>query len=173
MSASREHHIDRRNWKRVPFAGKATITRTGKTVEETEINNLSLHDIFVKTSADIPLYELVGLRLILGNSSPDLGIDLRGIVVRRDATGLAIRLIGLDFDSFKLLKKVIAYTAEDKAATIKGFLDRLKTTEFPGPQRYRLITTGDGKQPSAASGPVRPDGCEETPAPSGREEPAK
>jgi hypothetical protein len=122
---------------------------------------------------DIPLYELVGLRLLLGESPPDLGIDLSGIVVRRDATGLAIRLIGLDFDSFKLLKKVIAYAAEDKTATIKGFLDRLKTMEFPGPRRDRPITTGHGNQPSTASGPPGPDSCEETPALSGREEPAK
>jgi hypothetical protein len=173
MSASRERHIDRRNWKRVPLAGKAAITRTGKNVEETEINNLSLHDIFVNTSADIPLYELVGLRLILGNSAPDLGIDLRGIVVRRDATGLAIRLIGLDFDSFKLLKKVIAYTTEDKTATIKGFLDRLKTMEFPGPRRDSPVTTGHNDRPPAASEPPGPDGCKKTPAFSGRGTPAE
>jgi hypothetical protein len=173
MSANKAHHVDRRNWKRVPLAGQATITRTGKNVEETEINNLSLHDIFVKTSVDIPLYELVGLRLVLGDSAPDLGIDLRGVVVRRDTTGLAIRLIGFDFDSFKLLKKVIAYAAEDKTATIKGFLDRLKTVEFPGPRRDRPVTTGHGKQPSAASSPPGADSCEETPALSGREKPAK
>lgn len=100
-------------------------------MERGRIQNLSPHDIFVQTSLEIPLYELVGIRLFLGHAASESGIDLRGIVVRRDPEGLAIRLIGFDFDTFMLLKKVVLYSADDTATTITQFLNRVNTLEFP------------------------------------------
>jgi len=130
--------MERRHWRRVVFEGRALITRKNKRMEEGEIHNLSPHDIFVQTPLGMPLHELVELQLILGEARSDSSVTLAGLVVRRDPAGLAIRLIGLDFETFMLLKNIVAYVVDDTTTTISQFLDRMKTLEFPVPERRRV-----------------------------------
>ncbi len=127
--------MERRKWARAPFSGRAIIVRSGKQMEPGDVMDLSVHDIFIKTSVEIPLYEIVGLQLFLGEATSDSAINARGIVVRHDAKGLVIRLIGLEFDSFMLLKKVVAFVAVDRSVPISTFLGGTKTLEFCGPKR--------------------------------------
>ena len=93
--------------------------------------------ISVNTRADIPLYELVGLQLFLGEATSESGISARGIVARRDLKGLVIRLTALDFNSFVILKKTVTYIAGGQTTTISDFLRGMKTLEFPAPARRR------------------------------------
>jgi hypothetical protein len=130
-------HMERRNWIRVPFGGQALIARKGKQLEVGEIRNLSVLAISVNTGADIPLYELVGLQLFLGEATSESSISARGVVVRRDLKGLVTRLTGLDFNSFLILKKTVTYIAGGQTATISDFLRGMKTLEFPAPAQRR------------------------------------
>ena len=125
--------MERGDWRRVVLGGRVLITRKNKRMEQGEIQNLSLHDVFVQTPLNMPLYDLVQLQLFLGEA--DSSVTLAGFVVRRDPAGLAIRLIGLDFETFTLLRKVVAYATENRATTISQFLGRMKTLGFPATER--------------------------------------
>ena len=125
--------MERRDWRRVVFGGRVLITRKNKRMEKGEIQNLSLHDVFVQTPLNMPLYDLVELQLFLGEA--DSCVTLAGFVVRRDPAGLAIRFIGHDFETFTLLKKVVAYATDNETTTISQFLGRMKTLGFPATKR--------------------------------------
>ena len=104
----------------------------GKPVGWGVIKNFSVHGISIDVPAAVRVYDLLDLQLFLGEATHGSGIGTRGFVVRRDHQDVGIRFIGLDFDSFKLLKTSVAYIANNETMGISQFLQEMKVLKFSG-----------------------------------------
>ncbi len=127
--------MEKRGWVRVPFNGRAIITKMGKPVEWGVIRNLSVNGVSVDMHRTVHLFDLLDLQLFLGKATYGSGIGTKGIVMRCDHEGIGVRLTGLNYEAFKLLSTAVRYLASDETASICQFLRDMKILEFPAPGR--------------------------------------
>jgi hypothetical protein len=116
--------MERRSFTRVLFRTEAVIEYDDKSVRSS-IENMSLKGMFLKTMEDLPVNQLLDMKILLSGSSSELSIRLKGKIIRREVDGLAVQFDGMDLDSFIHLKNVIAYNAESEEKIMNEFLSHM------------------------------------------------
>jgi hypothetical protein len=93
---------ERRRSVRIRFAGKALLRYGHNLSLETEVDtrNISLHGVFIETSAHIPLGTACDIIIHLRGATSTMDFRAQGVIQRHDPTGLAVAFTCIDPDSY-------------------------------------------------------------------------
>ncbi len=112
--------MDKRQFSRVGFAAEAEIKWHGKAFRG-GVGNLSLHGMLVKSPASIDVGEEVGITLFLTGITPEISVNLNGVVVRVEPAGIGVDFREMDSDSFVHLRKIVTYNLGDDTKVMDEF----------------------------------------------------
>jgi hypothetical protein len=93
-----------RNFTRVDYSVGASI-RYDNNVAMCNIDNLSIHGMFLKTKYDIPLDTPVNVTVF---HSIQLPINISARVVRKEASGVGLEINNLNVKSFVQLRDIVS-----------------------------------------------------------------
>lgn len=99
--------MDKREFTRIVFQTEVNV-RAGERKFSGVMENLSLDGLFVRAAGGVPAGSDVDLTISLSGSTSALTIELKGVVVRQDGEGMAIRFREMDLDSFIHLRNIVA-----------------------------------------------------------------
>jgi hypothetical protein len=99
--------VDKREFTRIVFQTEVNV-RAGERKFSGVMENLSLDGLFVRSAGGAPAGSDVDLTISLSGSTSALTIELKGVVVRQDGEGMAIRFREMDLDSFIHLRNIVA-----------------------------------------------------------------
>jgi hypothetical protein len=107
--------MEKRRYTRVAFQAMASV-QGGQTSFSGMVDNLSMKGMFVLTNeivkCDIPLE----ISIVLSGTSSVLSIRAKGVALRQTDTGVAIKFLEMDVDSFVYLRNVVAMNSDDADA---------------------------------------------------------
>jgi len=112
--------MDKRRATRVEFETSAVVNYRDRTITGT-IENLSLKGLFLKTREIIPEGETAEVAIRLSGSTSELVIKVMAEVTRTDDTGIGLKFIEMELDSYVHLKNVIFY-ADNELHDFNEFL---------------------------------------------------
>jgi hypothetical protein len=112
--------MDNRRFTRVGFTINASITIEGTTFTA-EVENLSLHGLFVKNDRHIPLGTRADIAISLTGIQPEIVIRLKSVAVRSVAEGTGFEFESVDVNSFIHLRNIVAYARGDQDAVMAEF----------------------------------------------------
>ena len=96
--------------------------------------NLSLYGIYIKSSENFDINSIVELTIPfpteLETSDNDDYIDVSGVVVRNDSSGIACEFRQVEVDAFLNLKNVISSKCENKSLIMDEFYTYLSRKEL-------------------------------------------
>lgn len=101
----------RRSFTRVPYE-TVVLLYSGDGSGRGTLNNLSLDGMHVSTSLPLDVKDTIEADIQLPEN-PEMGIYLKGEVVRIDNTGVALSFQEVDVDSFTHLKKLVMLHSDD------------------------------------------------------------
>ncbi len=101
-----------RQFSRVPFHVGATVKIAGRRFQG-DVENLSMHGMFLVTDERLPAGEMVEITIILSGISPEIAITINGRVSRLGDDGLGFSFEKIDLDSYTHLKNIISYNIDD------------------------------------------------------------
>jgi hypothetical protein len=101
-----------RQFSRVCFRIAATIRASGRQFQG-KVENLSMRGMFLLTEERLAMDEPAEIKIVLSGTSPELVIDLNGIVSRISDNGIGFFFDKIDLDSYMHLKNIIAYNIDD------------------------------------------------------------
>lgn len=81
---------------------------------EGQTENISLKGLFFRTEKTFPLDTLVKVHLYLTGTEGKESLDLKGTVVRIEATGMAIQFTEVDSDSLEHLRRLLIYNSKNE-----------------------------------------------------------
>lgn len=104
--------MEKRKFSRVEFNVEIFISVGDKRLSG-EVSNLSLKGVLIKMTQRIEVNcgEILDMELCVAGSSTNSCIKLKGIVVRNDDDGLAVRFEKIELDSFVHLRNIVAYNS--------------------------------------------------------------
>ncbi len=117
--------MEKRNNTRVTFEVGAIIKYKKKMIE-CEVVNLSLNGVLLKAKTIIPENEEVKLDILMEGTTSKLIVNLKGIVVRTDASEIAVEFKSIDLDSFMHLKNIVAYNEGNEEKIMNEFYKKVK-----------------------------------------------
>ncbi len=109
---------------RVSFSMTAIIEFESMLIKG-EVKDLSTNGMFLITKERIPKDKKISITIHLSGTSSKLTINIDGIVVRQEDTGIAIYFLELDLDSFIHLRNIVAYNSMDEEKIIKEFVEAM------------------------------------------------
>lgn len=101
--------MDTRRCTRVNFSAMATIRCNDQAITG-NLDNVSLKGLFVKTTQNIPLDLPLDVTVYYDR---DACFSLRASAVRRTESGFGLKILGMDVQSFVLLRNEIAHQCND------------------------------------------------------------
>lgn len=112
--------MEKRRFRRVAFQAMASV-QCGQKSFSGMVDNLSMKGMFVLTKeivqCDIPLE----ISIVLSGTSSVLSIKAKGVALRQEDSGIAIKFLELDVDSFVHLRNVVAMNSDDADACCEEF----------------------------------------------------
>lgn len=114
---------ERRRFTRIPFEEEVEfISKKGSSTGR--IRNFSLGGLFVETIGESPeIGEEIALILLLKDTEPPIKIFMKGEVLRQEPWGFAVRITGMNEESFHHLKNFVQY----RYGADESILDEIKT----------------------------------------------
>jgi hypothetical protein len=112
--------MEKRNCTRVVFESEALVHHKGRSLRGS-VENLSLNGLFLRIKETIPLDETIEVEILLSGTSSKLTVNIQGLVVRQDADGVALQIVGMDLDSFIHYKNIITYISGDEREIMGEF----------------------------------------------------
>lgn len=107
--------MEKRRFRRVSFHAMATLQVERGSISGM-VENLSIKGMFLNTKESLPEDGLLDISIILSGTSSLLSIKAKGIVVRRDESGVAVEFQEMDMDSFVHLRNIVAFNTGDADA---------------------------------------------------------
>ena len=104
---------ERRTRTRVDFRGPVEIRVEGRLLAVTQTRDVSYNGLFAVTTERAPLGTPCQVTLPLGGEDNDLAVEIKGVITRQEASGLAVSFKEMDERSFYHLRNLIRYNAED------------------------------------------------------------
>ncbi|NVN93480.1 MAG: PilZ domain-containing protein [Desulfuromonadales bacterium] len=101
--------MDTRRCTRVNFSAVATIHCKDQSIVG-NLDNVSLKGLFIKTTQDIPFDQTLDVTV---HYDSDASFNLRASAVRRTESGFGLKILGMDVQSFVLLRNEIADQCND------------------------------------------------------------
>ncbi len=114
-----------RNKSRVVFHVNASIEYDGNIVNG-DVENLSTNGMFMNTKENIPVEKEVEVSIYLSGTTSELSLNIKGIVVRKDAKGVAVNFKEIEFDSFIHLRNIIEFNTAGNSEVMKEFTQERK-----------------------------------------------
>ena len=112
--------MNERNKSRVVFHVNASIEYDGYTING-DVENLSINGMFMNTRENVPVDTPVEVSIFLSGTTSELSLTFNGVVVRKEAKGLAVIFKEKEFDSFIHLKNIIEFNAAGDVKVMKEF----------------------------------------------------
>ncbi len=109
---------------RVDFEVAARIIHNGAEIP-CEVRNLSLSGIYFAKGPDLPMNTALEVRLELSSQHSEMGVTVKGTVVRKDPDGFAVQLRDLELDSFIFLRNIMVYNSGNSDLIDKEYRDYL------------------------------------------------
>jgi hypothetical protein len=117
--------MEKRRFTRVDFVINALV-KYDATAFRGEVENLSLHGIFIKTDQRMPLDTTADITICLAELEPEILINLSAKAVRIDDGGIGFKFDRIDVDSFTHLRSIISYRKGDADSVMNEFTDFLE-----------------------------------------------
>ncbi len=114
--------MEKRRFSRVDFTVKALVA-AGDTAFRGEVDNLSLHGIFIKTDQRLPLGTEVDITIGLAEVEPEIVIHVQATVARHTEEGIGFEFGKIDVDSFTHLRSIISYRKGDADVVMDEFIN--------------------------------------------------
>lgn len=114
--------MEKRRFSRVDFTVKALVA-AGDTAFRGEVDNLSLHGMFIKTDQRLPLGAAAEITIGLAEVQPEIVIHVSATVARETPEGLGFEFGKIDVDSFTHLRSIISYQKGDADAVMDEFIN--------------------------------------------------
>ncbi|MSM41195.1 MAG: PilZ domain-containing protein [Geobacter sp.] len=118
--------MEKRNFSRIPFNVGSVIKWTDKSYKG-EVENLSLQGMFVKLAETIPQDEEVDVTIYLTGVTPQIPVNLKGVVIRSGADGAALKFIKMSTDSFIHLRNIMAHNTGDSGKVMDELFNFIKS----------------------------------------------
>jgi PilZ domain-containing protein len=117
--------MEKRRFTRVDFVINALV-KYDATAFRGEVENLSLHGIFIKTDQSMPVGTTADITICLAEMEPEILINLSARVVRVGDGGIGFKFDRIDLDSFTHLRSIISYRKGDADSVMTEFTDFLE-----------------------------------------------
>ena len=114
--------MDKRRFTRVDFTINALV-KYDETSFRGEVDNLSLHGIFIKTDRDVPLGTQADIIICLTEMQPEIVISLTAKAIRSVAGGVGFQFDRIDVESFSHLRSIISYRKGDADTIMNEFAE--------------------------------------------------
>ncbi len=114
--------MEKRQFSRVDFTVKALVA-AGTTAFRGEVDNLSLHGIFIKTDQRLPLGTESVITIGLADVEPEIVIHVTATVARHTPEGIGFEFGKIDVDSFTHLRSIISYRKGDADIVMDEFIN--------------------------------------------------
>ena len=118
--------MTKRKATRVMFKTEGVISHDDLFIKG-QVENLSLRGMFLKTSGEIPLNSSIEIQIFLSGTVSELSIKLKGMVIRLEKKGMAVKFDEMELDSFIHLKNIVAYNEGNADKIMQEFHDYIKT----------------------------------------------
>ncbi len=114
--------MEKRRFSRVDFTVKALVA-AGATAFRGEVDNLSLHGIFIKTDQRLPVGTEANITIGLADVEPEIVIHVAAAVARLTPEGIGFEFGKIDVDSFTHLRSIISYRKGDADIVMDEFIN--------------------------------------------------
>ena len=108
-----QNYSEKRVGERVNFETKIILeTSDKKIIAHGSSRDLSMKGAFVKTDESFQIGIDCQLTVTLTGSTDEVILHMKGTIVRKEASGVAIHFNSVDLDSYTHLKKLVQFNAE-------------------------------------------------------------
>lgn len=114
--------MEKRNFSRIGFNVGAVLKWQGISFKG-EVENLSLHGMFAKTTQKVPAGESVDITIYLTGITPQIPVILEATVVRAEEAGLGLKFKKMNTDSFIHLRNIIAHNTGDDSKVMDELIN--------------------------------------------------
>lgn len=121
-----------RRFTRIPYQSEVLMNSKGQWFKGMS-ENLSLYGVYVRSSSRFEIDSVVELTISLPSTmttSNEEYIDVNGIVVRQDESGIACEFREVEVDAFINLKNVISSQCENRSLVMDEFYHYLARKEL-------------------------------------------
>ena len=128
--------MEKRQFTRIDFGIKALV-KYYDTAFRGEVENLSLHGIFIKTDHSMEVGTQAEIVIGLTSIEPEIVIQISATAVRIGDGGIGFQFARIDVESFSHLRSIISYRKGDADMVMDEFVDFVEQnvqTEPQGPK---------------------------------------
>lgn len=113
--------MEKRDFTRVGFRAGAVVMWRGKSFK-VDVLNVSLRGMLAKGLEEVGVGEQVEVTIYLSGITPEVPVQVKGVVARADATGTGIRFERMDTESFIHLRNIVAHNLGDEEKVMDEFI---------------------------------------------------
>ncbi len=103
---------EKRTTTRVAMNSEVVILKRGKKVKGV-IRDLSMNGAYILIQNGAEPWDDIDISISVKKDKTSLTTSLKGVVSRKDAEGIGVQFVGLDMDSFKIIRDIARMYAED------------------------------------------------------------
>lgn len=108
-----QNHNEKRVGERVNFETKIILETKDKKIQVIgSSRDLSMKGAFVKTEEVFQMGTECDITITLTGSIDEVTLNMKGTIVRKEISGVAIHFNSVDLDSYTHLKKLVQFNAE-------------------------------------------------------------
>lgn len=108
-----QDYKEKRVGERVSFETKITLQAEEKKIcVSGNSRDLSMKGAFVKTDEGFSVGAACDITVTLTGSVDDVTLSMKGVIVRKEPSGVAINFSSVDLDSYTHLKKLVQFNSE-------------------------------------------------------------
>lgn len=106
-------NAEKRQGERVSFETKVFLKTSDKEIRvDGSSRDLSMRGLFVKTAEDFHRGSSCDIEVVLSGTIDGVVLKMKGTVIRKEPTGVAVYFNSVDIDSYAHLKKLVQYNAK-------------------------------------------------------------
>lgn len=104
---------EKRQGERVSFETEVFLKTKDKEIRvDGSSRDLSMRGLFVKTTEDLLIGSACEIEVVLSGTIDGVVLKMKGKVVRKEPSGVAVYFNSVDIDSYAHLKKLVQYNAK-------------------------------------------------------------
>ncbi|MBU0995531.1 MAG: PilZ domain-containing protein [Proteobacteria bacterium] len=108
-----QDNSEKRQGERVSFETKVFLKTSDKEIHvDGSSRDLSMRGLFVKTAEDFLMGTSCDIEIVLTGTVDNVVLKMKGTVVRKEPSGMALYFNSVDIDSYTHLKKLVQYNAK-------------------------------------------------------------
>lgn len=124
--------MDRRCFTRVGFRSLAVV-KSRLTEIKGAVEDLSLNGVRLKTTQKLDPGKEVQVRILLRSRSSDLWVEVLGVVIRHELSGMVVQFSNMSLDSYVHIRNVISHRLQDRSKVFEEFFTHMTRGSARGP----------------------------------------